>query len=94
VIQLDNATHNIPPVDLFPGKLVSLVKFGQSDHWQPDPSPHESASPAASRPQTLTYAVFSPVTLDVFLWVQIFLGWFFATLGIGGVTGAKRLNLG
>lgn len=67
-----------------------LVKFGQSDHWQPDPSSHKSACLAASRGRILTYAVFSPATLHVFRWIQILLGWFFATLGIGGVTGLVR----
>jgi hypothetical protein len=50
-----------------------LVKLGQVDRWQPDPSQGG-------------YASF----LRLFCWAQIILGWFFATMGIAGVTGIIR----
>lgn len=67
-----------------------VVKFGQADHWQPDPSSSGSAWLPTERPRSLTYAICSPAALRVFRWVQILLGWFFATLGLGAVTGLVR----
>jgi hypothetical protein len=67
-----------------------VVKFGQADHWQPDPDPHGPASLVVARSRVVYDAATSPTILRVFRWVQILLGWFFATLGIGGVTGLVR----
>jgi hypothetical protein len=51
-----------------------LVKLGQIDHWQPDPSPAGGFG----------YALLW------FRWVQVLLGWVLATLFVAGVTGIVR----
>jgi hypothetical protein len=69
---------------------LPLVKLGQTDYWQPDPTPNfhpdtaSSVAPHASSPD-------APGTgsrlLFGFLRLQILLGWILATLFIAGVTG-------
>jgi hypothetical protein len=66
-----------------------LVKLGQADRWQPDPDPRWQCPAAASLPPALCRTV-APAPLRWFRWVQICLGWFFATMGVIGVTGVIR----
>ena len=64
-----------------------LVKLGQADRWQPDPSPKDSAQFSAGCLGFLDHLVPSARSLRGFRWVQILLGWFFATMGISSVSG-------
>jgi hypothetical protein len=66
-----------------------LIKLGQIDHWQPDPDKHWQLHPRDWVPRSL-YWLFSPWSLRWFRWIQICLGWFFATMGIAAVTGIVR----
>ena len=68
---------------------VPLVKLGQVDRWQPDPNPRWECQPAISVYRPLC-RVASPTSLRSFRWVQTCLGWFFATMGVAGVTGILR----
>ena len=68
---------------------VPLVKLGQVDRWQPDPNPRWECQPAISVYRPLC-RVASPTSLRSFRWVQTCLGWFFATMGVAGVTGIIR----
>lgn len=62
-----------------------LVKFGQVDRWQPEPSSDGPAHQGVSRLEFFTVWL-----LRAFRWGQILLGWFFTTMGIAGVTGIVR----
>ena len=67
-----------------------LVKLGQVDHWGPDPNPESSAHFVL---RSLGFSVSTLMVtrfLRVFGWVQILLGWLFATMGIAAVTGLVR----
>lgn len=68
---------------------VPLIKLGQVDRWQPDPNPRWECQPAISAYQPLCRVV-SPTSLRSFRWIQTCLGWFFATMGVAGVTGIIR----
>lgn len=54
---------------------LPLVKLGQTDYWQPNPTPANSNAAGSSR------------LLFVFLRLQVLLGWILATLFIAGITG-------
>ncbi len=71
--------HNLPPhyPQLSPPifsleNTFPLVKLGQVDKWQPDPSP-----------AVWEYAIL----LRRLIWGQIVLGWFLATLFVAGISG-------
>jgi hypothetical protein len=77
---------------------LPLVKFGQDDRWQPDPSPKlrvNPPNPAASRRAMFKNLLrvrlpdwaSSPVTLRWFRWIMIALGWLLATFFVAGITG-------
>jgi hypothetical protein len=66
-----------------------LVKLGQTDRWQPDPDPRWNC-PAAGAPHEVLCWIASPERLRRFRWLQICLGWFFATMGVVGLTGVIR----
>lgn len=77
---------------------LPLVKFGQDDHWQPDPTPQPRVNPpsaAAGWRARLTNLLFfhlpnratSAVALRWFRWVMIALGWLLATFFAAAVTG-------
>ena len=83
----------------------ALVDLGQVDRWAPDPSPtlRERATPVGvsrrfmwlskawnSAACGLDYLIDSPRFLRVFAWVQILLGWLFATLFVAAITGIVR----
>jgi hypothetical protein len=67
----------------------TLIKLGQTDLWQPDPNPQWSCAPKQSL-AWLPCWIVSPKVLRVFRWAQIYLGWFFATMGVAAVTGIVR----
>jgi len=85
---------------------LPLVKLGQADRWQPDPSSHASvehqnwssrlklvwhlSTSPSSLWRFLTAAITSPIFLQCFLWIQIIIGWILATLFAAGVTGIIR----
>lgn len=58
---------------------LPLVKLGQTDRWEPDPSPSSSQS-----------FLISPRFLFAFQRLQVLLGWILATLFIAGVTGTVQ----
>lgn len=66
------------------------LKLGQQDHWQPDPSRDGTAGFTTGYIGSLVRAAISASTLRIFRWVQIVLGWFFATMGVAAVTGLVR----
>jgi hypothetical protein len=72
---------------------LPLVKLGQTDYWQPDPSPgfQPSRAGATNTGQASGDAAAStglrPRLLFMFLRLQVLLGWILATLFLAGVTG-------
>jgi hypothetical protein len=60
-----------------------FVKFGQADRWQPDPAQEAPKNSRIAR-------IFSPTSLRLVRWAQVFLGWLLATLGVSAVTGIIR----
>ena len=66
-----------------------FVKLGQTDRWQPDPDPRWNCPAAGASHQGLCW-IASPERLRLFRWLQICLGWFFATMGVVGLTGVIR----
>jgi hypothetical protein len=58
---------------------LPLVKLGQTDRWEPDPTPSSASS-----------LLFSPRFLFAFQRLQVLLGWILATLFIAGVTGTVQ----
>jgi len=70
---------------------LPLVKLGQTDRWQPDPSPAARLSTGeAPQTSTLMPLKFSALTsrlLFAFQRLQVLLGWILATLFVAGVTG-------
>jgi hypothetical protein len=70
---------------------LPLVKLGQADHWQPDPSPAtDGNSGEKGFLSRFRRTVHSPRFVQGFLWLQILLGWVLATLFAAGVTGIIR----
>jgi len=70
---------------------LPIVKFGQVERWQPDPSAKALGhTTTVSSLEWLAQSTASAGTLRAFRWVQIVLGWFFTTMGIAGVTGLVR----
>jgi hypothetical protein len=67
--------------------------LGQTDYWQPDPSPgfHPNQAGATgatpSSAGTAASTGLRPRFLFMFLRLQVLLGWILATLFIAGVTG-------
>jgi len=85
--------HALPPhYERFHASIYSLenafplVKLGQADRWQADPSPDSSLSYNMA---AKTIAI-SPRFLRVFRWAQICLGWFIASMGAAAVSGIVR----
>jgi hypothetical protein len=60
-----------------------FVKFGQADKWQPDPGLQAPKNSRRAR-------FFSPTSMRLVRWAQVFLGWLLATLGVSAVTGIIR----
>ncbi len=67
---------------------IPLVKLGQADKWQPDPSGNLSQLQPQESSMCRSFA--SPSFLTWFLRVQILLGWVLATLFVAGVSGVVR----
>lgn len=81
---------------------MPLVKLGQDERWQPDPSPSlQSRVPATTRWGKFKYYVLerpipdkaiSPGVLRWFRWVMIVLGWVLATFFVAGLSGIIRTS--
>ena len=71
-------------------KTFPLVKLGQVDRWQPDPSPRPPDGVTATRLHRLGRSLISPSFLTWFGRGQTVLGWILATLFAAGVTGVVR----
>ena len=85
---------------------LPLVNLGQTDCWGPDPNSQILSAQKSQRAplETLWHLIkspsdlrcflakttTSPIFLQRFLWVQIILGWVFATLFAAGITGIIR----
>jgi len=80
---------------------LPLVKFGQDDHWQPDPTPRPRenvpslAAGWRARFKSLLLVglpdrVTSPVALRWFRWIMIALGWLLATFFVAAVSGVIK----
>jgi hypothetical protein len=67
-----------------------LVRLGQVDRWQPEPSSGVLDYQLMNGFEFLARSAFAAEVLRAFRWIQIVLGWFFTTLGIAGVTGLVR----
>ncbi|HUN64425.1 MAG TPA: hypothetical protein VMU53_20665 [Candidatus Sulfotelmatobacter sp.] len=68
---------------------LPLVKLGQTDRWQPDPSPGANVSRAtgAAAQDGWRTARLTSRLLFAFQRLQVLLGWILATLFVAGVTG-------
>jgi hypothetical protein len=66
-----------------------LIKLGQADNWQTDPDKNWKSQPKNWVPRSL-YWMLSPWSLRRIRWLEICLGWFFATMGIAAVSGIVR----
>ena len=66
---------------------VPLIKLGQVDHWQPNPSPQALTSSGQAWYSRLGGFIGF---LMYFRFVQIVAGWLLATLFLAGVTGLVR----
>ena len=86
-------SENYPP--FFPlvyslENSVPLIKLGQVDRWQPNPS----SQVPVQRNQSWGWRLQSFVTngrfLMYFRWGQIMVGWLLATLFVAGLTGIVR----
>ncbi len=69
---------------------LSLFKLGQVDRWQPDPVTRLFGGQAGLTDDCFIHEVLSPSFMRLFRWLQVPLGWFFATMWIAGVTGLIR----
>jgi hypothetical protein len=66
-----------------------LIRFGQTDHWQPALEPSWQRASGSWISGYLAWVV-SPWSLRWIRWIQILLGWFFTTMGVAAVTGIVR----
>jgi hypothetical protein len=66
-----------------------LIRFGQTDHWQPALEPSWQHANSSWISGYLAWMV-SPRSLRWIRWIQILLGWFFTTMGLAAVTGIVR----
>jgi hypothetical protein len=82
---------------------VPLVRLGQDDRWQPDPSPQRRrtlTAPPTGRwarlknlwPVQLPYEATSPGVLRWARWIMIGLGWLLGTFFVAGLTGIIKSN--
>jgi hypothetical protein len=69
--------------------VFPLVKLGQADRWQPDPDQHWQCK-SSNYVSRQMCPIVSPASLRWFRWIQVCLGWFFATMGVAAVTGIVR----
>jgi sRNA-binding regulator protein Hfq len=67
-----------------------LVKLGQIDLWQPDPSPRRFVIRIWNWPHSCPIWIGLAGLLRWFRWIQILLGWVLATFFLAGVTGVVR----
>jgi len=69
---------------------LPLLKFGQIDHWQPDPGPLQIGSLPRLGQDRISWLVSWPGWLSFVHSVQLFLGYFLATMAVAGLTGLVR----
>jgi hypothetical protein len=95
---------NFSPLVYSVENCAPLVNLGQADHWGPDPNPTLQERPTSivrgrfarlrkawnAATNALDRLAESPRFLRIFVWIQILLGWLFATLFVAGVTGIVR----
>jgi hypothetical protein len=67
-----------------------LVKLGQVDRWQPDPTPQQVPLVARDWLHRTARLFISADSLRWYRWFQIILGWFFTAMIVAGVTGIVR----
>lgn len=67
-----------------------IVKLGQAETWQPDPSPQRFVKRLRLWPTASSIWISLAGLLWWFHWAQILFGWLFATMFIAGVTGLIR----
>jgi hypothetical protein len=67
-----------------------LVKLGQLDRWQPDPSPHKYVICIWNWPTCFSLWISLAGSIRWLRWIQTLLGWILATLFVAGVTGIVR----
>jgi hypothetical protein len=66
-----------------------LIRFGQTEHWQPALDVNRRSTAKPWIPKSLSQ-ITSPWSLRRFRWLQICLGWFFTTMGVAAVSGIVR----
>jgi hypothetical protein len=66
---------------------LPLVRLGETDRWHPNPATKGPIVSSGRWVSRLNRIVTSPTFLQRFVWIQILLGWLFATLFAAGVTG-------
>jgi hypothetical protein len=96
----DGFKHNyqrLPPnYERFHASIYSLenafpiVKLGEIDNWQPDPSPQRFVKRVCLWHGPFAIWISIAGFLRWFRWLQILFGWFFTTMFIAGVTGLVR----
>lgn len=67
-----------------------LVKLGQSDRWQPDPSPGRFVLLVRNSPRAFSFYISLAGLLRWARWIEILMGWVLATFFVAGVTGVVR----
>ena len=65
---------------------MAYPESGAPGMWQPDPAARSLSSPGDSMAARFLYLLIAPSFLRWFRWGQILAGWFFATMGIAGLT--------
>jgi hypothetical protein len=71
---------------------LPVVRFGQIDSWQPDPSPNRSESEVQTFFGHVAFRISSARVLRTYQRIQVLFGWILGTLFVAGVTGFVRRN--
>ena len=71
---------------------VPLVKLGQVDHWQADPTPAGANERSSGSLRRFGRFFISSWFLRRFVWLQILVGWFLTTMGVAAVSGIVRTD--
>jgi len=87
---LPNHYERFHPIVYSLENSLPLFKLGQVDRWQPDPAVRVFDDHSYSMIFRILLQLISPTFLRCYRWFQVLLGWFLATLWIGGVTGLIR----
>jgi hypothetical protein len=87
---LPNHYERFHPIVYSLENSLPLFKLGQVDRWQPDPAVRVFDDHRYFITFRILLQLISPTFLRCYRWFQVLLGWFLATLWIGGVTGLIR----